>query len=384
MSARRGRLSIPSSPDTLLVVPPLELEVIADFLEEHWPSMDLTAEQLAVAAGRMPGVRVRFRRPPLWRFSASNRAVGALERAVGRFLQYPADLAWAARFRGCFHVADHSYAHVVRALPQERTGVYCHDLDAFGALLPEVDSPPARRAMARWTLGGMQRAAVVFHSTQVVKRRICDLGWIPRVRLVHAPYGVSPEFSPTPTSWDELVRRTAPSRYLLHVGSLIPRKNPEGLLHIFARLRAADPTLHLVQVGGQFAPETQVLAQRLGVTSFIVQRRDLGRPELAALYRCARLVLLPSLSEGFGLPVIESQACGAVPLVTDLEVLREVGGDAANYVLPGDFDAWDRLGSEKLATPSGPDARALANAANFTWEKHAERVVTAYRAVLSQ
>src|SRR5260370_23004701 len=61
---------------------------------------------------------------------------------------------------------------------------------------------------------------------------------------------------------------------------------------------------------------------------------------MAAAYRRASCVLLPSDSEGFGLPLLEAMACGTPVVASDLAVLREVGGGAACYSPVGDIDAW--------------------------------------------
>ena len=127
MSARRPAAALHLVPRAQLHdtrrVPALELEVIADFKEEHWPSMDLAAEMLAIELASQRGVRCRFRRPEMWRFDGAGRSPRTIERALGRFAQYPALLLGASRESRCFHVTDHSYAHLVHVLPASRTGV---------------------------------------------------------------------------------------------------------------------------------------------------------------------------------------------------------------------------------------------------------------------
>src|SRR5205823_211201 len=98
-----------------------------------------------------------------------------------------------------YHVADHSYAHLARALPAGRTGVYCHDVDAFRSLFDPRERRPAWfRALARHVLSGLQKAAVVFHSTLCVRAELERHGLVDPARLVHAPYGVAPEFTAEP------------------------------------------------------------------------------------------------------------------------------------------------------------------------------------------
>src|SRR5262249_53879716 len=116
-----------------------------------------------------------------------------------------------------FHVCDHSYAQLVHALPPERTGVYCHDLDAFRCLLEPRQAPRPRwfREMARRTLRGMQKAALVFHNSLDTGRKIEQYSLVDPSRLVYAPLGVAEEFGPEPDG--EAAGIDGP--YILCVGS---------------------------------------------------------------------------------------------------------------------------------------------------------------------
>src|SRR5262249_49053853 len=157
-------------------------------------------------------------------------------------------------------------------------------------------------------------------------------------RLVHAPNGVAPEFQPDARPGDLAVLPEIDGRlFLLHVGSCIPRKRIDVLLDLFAAVCSRRPDLRLGQVGGDWtAPQRQQIA-RLGVGTVVHQVRGVSRGDLAALYRRAAAVLLPSDAEGFGLPVIEGLACGTAVVASDILPLREVGGDAVAYCPVGDL-----------------------------------------------
>jgi glycosyltransferase involved in cell wall biosynthesis len=111
----------------------------------------------------------------------------------------------------------------------------------------------------------------------------------------------------------------------------------------------------------------------------------LDRREIAALYRAAAAVLLPSEAEGFGLPVIEALACGGRVIASDLPVLHEVGGAAAVYCTVGDVAAWAAAVSRLLGDPAaGPDRTArLAQAARFSWANHARIIDDAYQRLIT-
>jgi glycosyltransferase involved in cell wall biosynthesis len=356
--------------------------------------MDLTAAMLVEAASRIaPDVSAVRVLPPFARlfsrlsFLGRARPAFNADRLWNRMLRYPRHARRLAGDFDAFHVADHSYAQLVHALPARRTGVFCHDLDAFRCLLePERDPRPAWfRAVARRVLSGLRRAAVVFHNSRTVGDEILRHDLVPQEHLVHAPLGVAPEFRPAPAG-EPLPGGVAPGAYLLHVGSCIPRKRIDSLLATFAGARAARPGLRLVQVGGEWTGEQQALIARLGIGDALMQLRGIDRSSLAVLYRGAALVLQPSDAEGFGLPVVEALACGAPVLSSDIPVLREVGGEAVLYCSAGDVVAWGRTATAVLSgsLPVPPVSARLAQAARFSWEAQARVIVGAYRDLLAR
>ena len=128
-------------------------------------------------------------------------------------------------------------------------------------------------------------------------------------------------------------REIVPFPYILYVGSLDPRKNVETLVEAFL----ADPPLpaHLVLAGPIDDPESSALGARLGRLGVADRVHHLGfvsLEDLSSLYRLASAVALPSLYEGFGLPVLEAMCSGVPVVASDIPAVREVAGDAAFYV----------------------------------------------------
>jgi len=365
------------------------LALLRDLREEGWPSMDLCADMLAEQLGAAeadrlalldvcPPMRRRVQRLPgiLRRRLAFNA-----DRLLNRMWDYPRHVRKIVNDAELFHVADHSYAQLVHVLPAERAGVFCHDLDAFRCLLEPAREPRPRwfRAMARHILTGLQRAAVVFHSTRAVRDAILRHGIVDSARLVCAPYGFAPEFRPEPVAG-----KSAAAPYVLHVGSCIPRKRIDVLLGVFARLRQLLPALRLVKVGGEWTAEQRTLLAQPGMADGIDHVTGIDRHKLAALYRQARLVMMPSEAEGFGLPVLEALACGAIVLASDLPVFREVGGDVACYAPTGNVEAWTARALEILSDPDKAPlpSQRLKWAERFTWRQHARTITDAYMELL--
>jgi glycosyltransferase involved in cell wall biosynthesis len=386
----------------------LRVAIVADYPEEGWPSMDLVAEMVfdylssgharEVEATRIcPPYRCRLGRLPGRRLAHASRNA---DRTLNRHVDYPRHLRRIARGEpfDVYHIIDHSYAQLVRALPPGRAVVTCHDLDTFRCLLrPDLEPRPAWfRALARRTLRGLRSAAAVVCVSEATRSAILEHGLVPADCLSVNYQGIAPEFSAAadPAADAEVAALLGPADpagppELLHVGTTIPRKRIDVLLDVFAGIRRAIPGATLVKAGGRLTPEQAGRARALGVVDAIREMpffRD--RRPLAALYRRAALVLQPSEAEGFGLPLAEAMACGSPLLVSDLPVLREVAGDAALYRLVGDVPAWIEaalaLLDDRTRRPDATRVRrdaGLARSAVFHWETHADRLVDLYREV---
>ncbi|MEE9208752.1 MAG: glycosyltransferase, partial [Gemmatimonadota bacterium] len=286
------------------------LAVICDLLDENWPSMDLVAEMLLTTLQRSeaPGIRASRVRPDMVRrfsrmgpFRNGRLAVNA-DRFLNRFWDYPRLLADIPREYDLFHIVDHSYAHLVHALPPHRTIVTCHDLDAFRCL---VEPDGERRGlpykkMATRILSGLRKAAHVTCDSAATRDEPLRYWLVPPDRLSVISLGVHPVFSagPDPKADEEAARLLGPTSHapadLLHVGSTVPRKGIELLLRLFAEVRTQYPGTRLVRVGGQFSRSQERLATDLEIRDAVVVLPTLSREVLAAVYRRAALVLLPS------------------------------------------------------------------------------------------
>jgi glycosyltransferase involved in cell wall biosynthesis len=373
------------------------LAILADFPEEEWPSMDLVAEMLlqemrAHHADQMQATRVcppfrrRFGRLP---GVGQRRWASSADRLLNRHWDYARSVRRLANHFDVFHICDHSYAHLAHQLRAEFTGVCCHDLDIFRCLLEPHQDPRPRwyRGLVRQTLRGLQRAALVFYGSAAVRQQMENHGLVDASRLVYTPYGVATEFSSEHADRDFPgdIRGVTDAPYLLHVGSCIPRKRIDVLLDVLAGVRARHPDVRLIQVGGQWTELQREQIKRLNLAPAALQFRGLDRRTLAAFYRRAAVVLLPSAAEGFGLPLVEALACGAPVVASDLPVLREVGGPACVYCPVADIPQWVETTCAILDNPqTAPDrAGRLAWARRFTWQAHARTIVEAYQRLVS-
>jgi glycosyltransferase involved in cell wall biosynthesis len=161
--------------------------------------------------------------------------------------------------------------------------------------------------------------------------------------------------------------------YILALGTLEPRKNLIRAIEAFARLESND-RVSLVVAGAKGWKNDEVFAKArdLGVEERIRFLGYVDEDERAPLLAEARLLLLPSLLEGFGIPVVEAMACGTPVVTSKVGGLPEAGGDAALYVDPTDvLDIRD--GMEKALHDETLRRRmvvtGLEHSRQFTWAR---------------
>ncbi len=381
----------------------LRLAFVCDYAEEGWPSMDLLAAMLPRAVEGLADTALRVDRLQpsaprrLQRVAGTRWSAAIGDRLINRYLDYPRWLRARVTGHRVFHILDHTYAHLVHVLPAQRTIVTCHDLDAFRCVL-QPDSAPRPwlfRRLVRRTLRGLHQAARVACVSGAVCDELVAAGLVERSRTIVVRNGVHPAFSSAadPAADAEAVRHLGPRGgendiELLHVGIPIPRKRIDRAIEVLAAVSRVRPGARLVRVGGPLTPDLLARAARLGVAAQIVELPPLTAEVLAAVYRRASVVLVPSDAEGFGLPVIEALACGTPVVASDLPSLRQTGGCAARYRAPDDVNGWcsevwaaSGLSRDELERwRSG----ALSHAARFTWRAAAEALVPVYRELNSQ
>lgn len=176
--------------------------------------------------------------------------------------------------------------------------------------------------------------------------------------------------------------RLAAERFALVVGDNRPRKNLDLLVRAWAAMGDA-PRLALVGVGPADPrfPSLPDLAAAAGARG-VDHLGWLVPAELAWLYARAEIVLLPSLYEGFGLPIVEAFAAGVPVLASDIPVFREVGADAAAFAPPGDSAAWTRelvRITGDVAARERMQRAGYARAAELTYRRTAEATLAVLR-----
>lgn len=239
--------------------------------------------------------------------------------------------------------------------------------------------------------------AVIGHACRVAKAVIVDAGFtkgditsmfdVPHERIHVIPLGVAPEFKPAASAAEgraELVTMGFEDPYVLYVGGLKPHKNVATLLKAFAQFRHRDTSRLVISgenlwVNGELAQLTEDLG---------IKRRLLSLPmnsqRLIRLYQGATVVVVPSLYEGFGLPILEAMACGAPVIGARAASIPEVIGEGGMLFDPLSVDELAQMMERIFDDPRLHQTQreyGLRNASRYSWERCGARTMELYRSV---
>jgi glycosyltransferase involved in cell wall biosynthesis len=380
--------------------------LVPDLAVERWLSMDRYASRLAAhlphAAPDLTFAlaspvshltfdeRPRPLRPYGDREGRQPSLATKLSRYTQRYLRYPAQ----ARLQPAdvFHVLDHAYAHLVRVAGTTPTVVTVHDLVPVLTVRrrPHRFKERARKVLLRYTLAGLRRAHAWIVGTEWLRAELA--AWLGRDAGIHVvPYGVDDAFfdPPPPDEPRAAVRAglgiPAEAFVVLHVGSVVERKNVPAVFATVQGLRQRGVPAWLLQVGGPFTEHHMAELADRGIRDAVVQVPEAPERQLRAAYHASDVLLFPSHYEGFGLPLLEAMASGLPVVTSGAGALTEVGGDAAVVVPSRDPERYVDAVIELAEHPARAEelrTRGRKRASGFRWAETARRTAEVYRALL--
>ena len=329
---------------------------------------------------REVGSRLRAAAPELeWRFFASRARAGlGVDLMVAPFprlwSQVRLPVALARAHADLLFVPSHA---IPLAWPGKALTVV-HDL-AFERY-PHAYSGAERAYLQLTTRWAARRCPLVIAVSESTKSDLVALYHVApeRVRVVPNGGGEPTSFKPAPDS--RLAELGLGGKFVLQVGRIEARKNQLAALAAVERLDGVT-----LAVAG---PERdQAMAQRLRSSPRCQVLGMVDQPTLELLYRKARAVVVPSLYEGFGFPMVEAMSRGQVVVAARTSSLPEVGGDAALYVTDPNDPAQLAAALETAIGDRRVRARlrraAIERAGQFTWDRCAAGVVRVIRELLA-
>lgn len=251
--------------------------------------------------------------------------------------------------------------------------------------------PQAHTCRQRWYLEWSTRyhahtAAHIIADSHATKEDLVRIYGADPDRISVVYLGVDPALGPVhdPAAIAQVRHRYGiHGPYVLYVGTLQPRKNLVRLVEAFARVRgrgSGNLDLQLVLAGqrGWLYDDILRRVEDLGLERHVVCPGFVEEADLAALYSGALLFVMPSLYEGFCMPVLEAMACGTPVVCSNTSSLPEVVGDAALTFDPLDVEAM----ADRIACALADDAlrqqlvaKGVERSARFTWEACARQVL---------
>ena len=258
--------------------------------------------------------------------------------------------------------------------------------DVAHILSPATQTTPNRLFSTMLLPAFLKRADVVITVSESTRRSALEYYDLPPEKVRTVLLGVPEGFGRAPAEEQARVRAryALPARYLLCVSTLEPRKNHALLFRALAALK--DPEIRLVLVGRKgwkWAPIARVLRES-GAAGQVQFCENVEDHDLTAIYSAAEVSLFPSLYEGFGMPPLESMACGTPVVCSNTSSMPEVVGDAAILLSPHDDAGWTQaIGTMWADAPRRAELaqRGLARAAELSYMATARTTLALYREI---
>jgi glycosyltransferase involved in cell wall biosynthesis len=272
---------------------------------------------------------------------------------------------------------------------QGRVIITIHDLSFL--IVPQYAEPSLAAYLQGAVPRAIRKANIVIAVSETTRQDLITRLRVPPAKVITVPNGVDTAFRPLPPP--VLAERGArlrarlrlPPYFILHVGTLEPRKNLVRLIDAYYTLVAAGRAYgHALVLAGRKGWLSEPIferVQQLGLQDYVRFLDYVPEADLPTLYNMASVFAYPSLYEGFGLPVAEAMACGVPTLTARAGATEEIAGDSALLVDPQETSSI-AAGLEMLL--ERPDVRThyaqagVQRATAYSWDETAQQVLGLY------
>ncbi|MCS7464258.1 glycosyltransferase family 4 protein [Paenibacillus doosanensis] len=282
-----------------------------------------------------------------------------------------------------FHGTNFTYTPTWRG----KSIITIHDLAYMR--YPDATSERILKHHSNWVPYSAQQCDHIIADSLQTKQDIIELLHIPEDKIDVVYLAADEHFRFILDSLPVLTKYKLPEKFILFVGTLEPRKNLLGLLKSYLLLKQNwETSVKLVIVGAKgwkYGPifewvQKHQLEEEIIFTGFI------DDDDLPAIYSAASAFVMPSIYEGFGLPLLEAMQCGTPVIGSNISSIPEIIGDGGVLIPPDDDLAWAESMHTMISNTqirSQYSQLALQRASNFTWEKTAAETKKIYLKVLN-
>jgi glycosyltransferase involved in cell wall biosynthesis len=356
--------------------------LIGDPPSERFHSMEVYAEGLTRGLAGIVNVSSKVHQWPN-PLSPTGRYAAVLALYWRRFVAYPRMLMVPQS--DVYHILDHSYSHLIRRLPAERTVITCHDLIPLA--LPEYCSTFGGKMAVyafKKTVAHLKKAGHIIAVSQATKESIVATLKIDPRKITVVYEGVEDIFL---THKRIVPKPLSPGiKTILMIGvTSEPYKNVMNSLRAFEKFKQSHKNVRLLKIGKPFTKDQQIFIDESSCRKDISYIGFVNRSDLLSVYCSADILLMPSLVEGFGLPILEAMACGTPVVTSRVGSIEEVGGDAVLYVDPTDINGIAEGITEVIHDETVHHElsfRGQKRARQFTWAKTAKETTAVYRKLI--
>lgn len=262
--------------------------------------------------------------------------------------------------------------------------------DIISILYPKNMPFASRTFFSRWMPFSYRKADKIIADSEHTKKDIIKLLKIPdeKIRVIYL--AANDDFRPIKDrkKIDDVCEKYGIcDNFLLHVGTIEPRKNLEFLVRAYARARKDGLKKYKLVITGKkgwYYEGLFRLIQEFDLEKEVVFTGYVAEEDMPAIYNAASLLVFPSKYEGFGLPPLEAMACGAPVISSDSSSLPEVIGEAGMLLPISNEKAWASAINKVIFSPSLREKMrrdGLDRAKKFSWRKCAKETIKIYEEV---
>ena len=263
-------------------------------------------------------------------------------------------------------------------------------LDVSYKLFPEMFPKKDLLKLALWGKLSIRRAKKIITISNSSKNDIINEYRILANKVEVIPLGIKDVNASDMNKSEFIEKYNLKNPYVLFVGTLQPRKNIAKLIEAFAKLKTENlklkTSLDLVIVGRKGWDYEKILEapDKFGVSERVKFLEDVTNEDLPLFYKNAEVFVLPSLYEGFGLPILEAMQYDCPVVTSNVSSLPEAGGDAAIYFDPNNAEDIAEKIEKVISDPKLREEmvrKGKEQIKKFSWEKSAKDVIRIFETI---